>query len=136
MPCRDFIETHSTEYYGEPLADKDQEIERLRKRMSFIESALCGTITALEFQNTVVRCSPYPVYGLIDYDAVGIKRSEFESWHKKHKNLDSRYLKEEHENNIVAENLNKELLREANLQRKKKVLEKLSEEDRQILGIR
>lgn len=121
MPCRDFYDDNPSDYYGPKLKDKDAEIERLKKQVSFSESALCLTLGTLkDVLNGIahdfdaeVKTNPLDI---LEFDESGITRNELEKWWEKHKKLDEQHRARR-----------KEMLR-------KQALAKLSKEERNALG--
>ena len=131
MPCRDYYDDHPEAFYGEQLADKEAEIERLKERISFAESALCGVLRTFED-----NAMPYPDYlwTVIDYKGAGISRKELEKWFAKHKALDEKIKKQEIER-IIREREQAE--RQKQITKKRDAaLAKLTPEERKLLGIK
>lgn len=93
MPCRDYYDDHPEAYYGPKLADKDKEIEKLRKQISFAESALCAVLRATDAQEA--DSFKYPIWGYIDFKAAGITSAELEQWRVNHEALDQKHREEE-----------------------------------------
>lgn len=93
MPCRDYYDDHPQEYYGPMLADKDKEIAKLKRQISFAESALCGTLAALKHcdQQLHKEGNENDYYGWIDFNDAGITRDSLKQWHKKHMELDAKH---------------------------------------------
>lgn len=91
MPCRDYYDDHPQDYYGPMLANKDKEIEKLRKQISFAESALCATLKA---GDELCKDRGYNFYAKIDFDSAGITASELSKWQKKHNALDAKHREE------------------------------------------
>lgn len=108
MPCRDYYDDHPQDYYGPKLANKDKEIKRLRKQISFAESALCLTLnTFQQFMEGVkydfddrIKTNPLDV---MDIEEAGINRKALEQWWKKHKALDLKHRAEEAARKACAE---------------------------------
>lgn len=124
MPCRDYYDDHPEAYYGKNLADKDKEIEKLKKQISFAESALCASLKALEnVINNVntdfkTEINPNPLVH-ISYNEAGITPTELAAWHKKHKALDAKHREQERLKKV-----------------KEEALAKLSDEEKRVLGIK
>lgn len=133
MPCRDYYDDHPEEYYGVQLQDKDKEIEKLKKQVSFAESSLCGLLTAFE-KYLKICCSDSKPYDHIDYAAAGITKKDLVKWHKKHRELDAKYRAEEQARIEKARKDEEE--RQSAERRRANALAKLTAEDKAILGIR
>ncbi len=103
MPCRDYYDDNPAAYYGPQLRDKDAEIAKLQKQISFAESALCQTLAALEQIVKQIPAEYGNFYDLIDYDAAGIARKDLVAWHKKHKEIDEKHRAEEQRRIAAAE---------------------------------
>lgn len=123
MPCRDFYDDYPEAYYGPKIQSKDEEIEKLKKKVSFAESALCLALNTLEqvllgvrkdFDDEI-KTNPFDV---MDMEEAGITRKDLEKWWKKHKKLDEKHRAKE----------KKEQLR-------KQALDKLTTEERKALGL-
>lgn len=121
MPCRDYHDDHPQEYYGPMLADKAQEIERLKKQIAFAESALCAALNALEHVDSLVETqSPKQgdFYDWVNVEEAGISKKELVKWHKRHKVLDARHREQERLERV-----------------KEAALAKLTDEEKRALGI-
>lgn len=131
MPCRDYYDDHPEAFYGEQLADKEAEIERLKERISFAESALCGVLRAVE-DNVISYYND--LWAVIDYKGAGISRKKLEKWFTKHKALDEKIKKQEIER-IIREREQAE--RQKQITKKRDAaLVKLTPEERKLLGIK
>jgi hypothetical protein len=139
MPCRDYYDDHPQDYYGPQLKSKDAEIAKLKKQVSFAESALCQTLAAFEKALLNVRkdyddkvfVNPMDY---IDYKEAGIARQQLEEWLVRHKELDAKHRASEAEKKRKAsEERRKKMETE---RRKQEALSKLSSEDKKILGIK
>ena len=131
MPCRDYYDDNPQAYYGPQLADKDAEIKKLKKQISFAESALCAVLRAGE-NNVGERIGN--ILDLVDFPAAGIKQKELEKWFENHKVLDEKIKKEKAEKMkkaraamIERERLNKE---------RNAALAKLTPAERKMLGVK
>lgn len=120
MPCRDYYDDHPEKYF------KDVTEPALKKQIAFAESALCQTLADFERVLTALHEAHPDIYELspkpldhINYTEAGITRKELEQWWKQHKKLDAKHRE--------AERLKK--LRAS-------ALSKLSEEERNVLGVR
>lgn len=122
MPCRDYYDENPSAYYGPTLADQNKEIEKLKKQISFAESALCQTLAALEHVDMLVETvSPKQgsFYNWINVKEAGITTEQLIEWHKNHKALDAKHREEER-------------LKKLRLY----ALTKLSAEEKAVLGIK
>lgn len=121
MPCRDYYDDHPEAYYGPKLKDQEAEIAKLKKQISFAESALCATLSALEHVNglTEVPHLPGQFYEWIDHDEAGITRESLINWHKQHKELDAKHREQERLQKVRTD-----------------ALKKLSDEEKKALGIK
>jgi precorrin isomerase len=129
MPCRDYYDDNPAAYYGPKLADKDKEITKLMKQISFAESALCASLDALI--KTSGKDDPFFD---INFKEAGITRTELEDWHSVHKALDAKHRAEEAEKNRKkAAALEK--IRVAEL-RKSAALAKLTPEEIELLNLK
>ena len=131
MPCRDYYDDHPQAYFGDQLANKDQEIKKLKNRISFAESALCGVLRAGE-KNVGERIGN--LIDLIDFEDAGIKQKELEKWFAEHKILDERIRKEAANKKTIA--LMKKTEADVKRRKKRQALAKLSEEERILLGVK
>lgn len=92
MPCRDYYDDHPEAYYGPQLANKDAEIEQLKKRIAFTESALCGILRAADAQ----EADSFKLGNLwryINFPDAGITPEELKSWRVKHEAADKKARK-------------------------------------------
>lgn len=138
MPCRDYMDDHPHIYYGEQLFNKDLEIERLNKKLSFAESSLCAVLRAIEnagldvFSSNSTGRSAWRTV-IIDWKDAGVSSKELENWFVEHKRADAivrEKVKKEKEARLLKEAKAKELK-----QKKEAALSKLTIEERKILGI-
>jgi hypothetical protein len=116
MPCRDFYDDHPSAYY-------ESEVSGLRRQVSFAESVLCQTLAALE------KAVGNPL-DLIDYREAGVTRSELEKWWKNHKALDAKHRAEE------AAKKKEAAEKRAKAKKRKELLAKMSDEEKEILGLK
>lgn len=120
IPCRDYYDDHPEQYFKEVTEPA------LKKQIAFAESALCQTLADFERVLTILvkaypdiwELSPHPLDN-INYAEAGITRKELEQWWKQHKKLDAKHRE--------AERLKK--IRET-------ALNKLTEEERKVLGVK
>lgn len=122
MPCRDYYDDHPEAYYGPKLADKDKEIEKLKKQVSFAESALCAALNALEHVDSLVETvSPKTgtYYDWLNYAEAGIEKKALLFWHAKHRALDKKHREEERLKKVRED-----------------ALAKLTDEERKVLGVK
>lgn len=130
MPCRDYYDDHPEVYYGEQLKNKNEEIKKLKNRISFAESALCGALRAGE-NNVGERIGNF--MDLIDFEDVGVTRDELEKWFKNHKIVDER-VRAERARAEASKKAREAATKEKN--RKKQIaLSKLTIEDKEALGL-
>jgi hypothetical protein len=119
MPCRDYYDDHPEAYYGPQLKNKDEEIERLKKQVSFAESALCATLKGFEaVLNHATQIDYVDPLEHIPLSEAGITQKELQDWRAKHAALDKKH-KEAEKVKLV-----------------KKALAKLSAEERAALGLK
>jgi len=137
MPCRDYYDDHPQDYYGPKLASKDAEINKLKKQVSFAESALCAALQALEHVDTQIETVSPKVgdfYDWLNFNEAGITKADLEVWHERHKELDMLHRAAE------AERKHKEAEEKRKKQdaarKKAAALSKLSEEEKKLLGIK
>lgn len=129
MPCRDYYDDHPEAYYGPMMKSKDEEISKLRKQISFAESALCEALKSLEHvSSTATKQSDW--YDWINYGDAGITKTELVSWHTAHKELDRKHRAA----------LERKIAKETEELRLKEVAKnarsKLTAEERKVLGIK
>jgi predicted ribosome quality control (RQC) complex YloA/Tae2 family protein len=137
MPCRDYIDDNPSAYFGPQLKKKDDEIDRLQKKLSFAESALCATLRAIENAGINIY-QPHKSTSLdspmIDWKNAGITSNELYKWFENHKKVDAAIRAK------IAKQKQEALLKQKKeneiLEKKNKALKKLSKEERQILGIK
>ena len=116
MPCRDYYDDHPQAYF------KDVTEPALKKQISFAESALCQVLAALKHVDSLVETiapKQGDFYDWINFKEAGITKTQLVKWHKDHKALDDKHREAER----------KEKLR-------KIALDKLSAEERELLGIK
>jgi len=130
MPCRDYYDDHPEAYFGEKLKDKDAEITKLKKQVSFAESALCAALNALDN-----RCREWedPI-DMIDCIEAGISRDALRSWRTKHQELDARHRAEEAERKAEAKR--EAEMKKKTLKLKSEALAKLNPDERKALGLK
>lgn len=122
MPCLDYYDENSSAYYGPTLEDQSKEIEKLKKQISFAESALCQTLAALKHVDSLVETvSPKQgsFYNWINVKEAGITTEQLIEWHFKHSALDAKHREEERLKKLRADALNK-----------------LTDEEKAVLGIK
>lgn len=131
MPCRDYMDDNPGAYYGERLRDKEAEIERLQKKLSFAESTLCAVLRAIEKAGLNLFNNIGPID--VDWVDAGVKPKDVSTWFFKHKEIDmairARTAKER------AEKLEKEAKAKALKRAKEAALKKLTPEERKLLGV-
>lgn len=97
MPCRDYYDDHPQEYYGNRLATAEDEIAKLKKQISFAESALCATLKAMESivapPNSGINNSS--IFRWINFEEAGITQKQLMAWQKKHLALDKKHRAQE-----------------------------------------
>lgn len=126
MPCRDYYDDHPEAYYGPKLKDQEAEIAKLKKQISFAESALCATLDALALADCNLTDyeggdrSTIDFYAWINFGDAGIDRESVVKWHKRHKEIDA-------EHRAMEQERLKKVRSEA--------LKKLSDEEKKVLGI-
>lgn len=109
MPCRDFEDDRNVLTNGE------------RKELKMLEAAMCGILTVLENHAAVPPIDE--VFAFVDWKEAGVSRAELERWWYVHKAADAvRRAREE------AERVKAEL--------KKSALDKLTDEEKQALGLK
>ena len=102
MPCRDYYDDHPEAYFGQHLDDKNTEIEKLQKQVSFAESALCATLNTLEdavkaldaVHGIASNGGDVPsrnMYDYIDFVEAGITRQDLQDWREHHQKLDAQH---------------------------------------------
>lgn len=133
MPCRDYYDDNPAAYYGPKLADKDAEIAKLRKQISFAESALCQTLAALDDLFEDAQCRG-EFYDTIDFAAAGITKAELVKWHTRHKELDAKHRADELRRKAAAEA--KQKAAEKVKQERADARAKLTPAERKLLGVR
>lgn len=89
---------------------RDVKEPALKKQIAFAESALCATLDA--FQRELHKDEN--VFDYIDYKSAGITREELEKWRIDHKALDEKHREEA----------------------KKRALAKLTQEEKELLGLK
>ena len=119
MPCRDYYDDHPSAYY-------ESEVRGLQKQVSFAESALCQTLAALE-RTVLIGVDPLD---LINYKEAGITRTELEKWWTNHKALDAKHRAEE------AAKKKEAAAKKAKAKKKKELLAKMTDEEKEILGLK
>jgi len=119
MPCMTYYDDNPEDYYGPKLKSKDAEIEKLKKQVSFAESALCATLNSLEsvlnHDHQVEYVDPLDY---INYPEAGITKPDLKSWRKRHAELDKKHRAKEKERLI------------------KEALAKLSDSEKDALGLK
>lgn len=134
MPCRDFYNLYPEERFGKELVDKNAEIDRLKQRLAFAESALCGVLTSLDRYVRVVCCSSSPIYEHVNYNEIGISKEELVKWHFVHQTQDLKFREIEAKQIEIERKKKEEVEKKKN--RKAMLLARLSEEDKVLLGIK
>lgn len=145
MPCRDYYDDHPEEYFGAQLKDKDAEIAKLKKQVSFAESALCATLNSLEAAVKTVNTlylatsstgieAQQDMYDYIDFKEAGISKQALQNWRERHQELDQKHRAEEaaRKKAKMAATMKK---RRAE-QLRANALEKLTVEERAALGLK
>lgn len=117
MPCRDYYDDHPQAYYGPQLASKEAEIEKLKKQISFAESALCATLKVVKN------------FADLDLDEAGITQNELRDWWIVHQELDRLHREEERQRK------QHEQLKMVNRIKQQEALTLLSTEQQKLLGI-
>lgn len=134
MPCRDFYDDHPQDYYGPMLKDRAREIEKLRKQISFAESALCAALSALESAHNRDAEQPDDFYDWIIFSDAGITKEQLVKWHIEHKRLDALHRAEEERKRQQSEKKLQQL--EKRKQTKAAALAKLTDEEKKVLGVK
>lgn len=117
MPCITYYDDHPREYFGPPLASKDDEIEKLKKKVAFAESALCAALKVVEN------------FADLDLDEAGITQNELRDWWIVHQELDRLHREEERQRK------QHEQLKMVNRIKQQEALTLLSAEQQKLLGI-
>jgi hypothetical protein len=120
MPCRDYYADHPNEYFQNVTEPA------LKKQVSFAESALCQTLRALEYVDSLVETITPKLgdfYDWIDFEAAGIKKADLLSWHANHKALDKKHRAEE-------------MAKKEKARLKKAALAKLTPDEKIALGLK
>jgi hypothetical protein len=131
MPCRDYMDDNPGAYYGEQLRDKAAEIERLQKKLSFAESALCAVLRSTENAGFDVFYKTGTIY--VDWVDAGLNPKEVSAWFVKHKEVDKQVR--EKAKKAQMEKLAKEANARALKQAKEAALKKLTLAERKLLGV-
>lgn len=105
MPCRDYYDDHPEQAFRDLIEPE------YKKKIAFLESALCGAMNALEKHNL-------ETYKVIDFKEAGITPKELKTWYKEHQKQDSIRKAEEAKKKI-----------------KENALAKLTAEEKEILGL-
>lgn len=136
MPCRDYMDDNPSVYYGQQLNNKEAEIKRLNRKLSFAESALCAVLRAIENAGMDIN-QPYKSTSLgspmVDWKDAGITSKELADWFERHKKADA-FIREKKAKEEAAK-LAKEKKQQEREAKKQKALEKLTLEERQLLGV-
>lgn len=118
MPCYD-------DRGREESYEATRELKLTNKKLEKIEAMLCMVLTTLEEENELGHFKE-----LFNYKESGVSREELMLWWREHREADAKRRREEYE---AAEKARKKAEREAERQ---KVLEKLSPEERKLLGVK
>lgn len=130
MPCRDYYDDHPEEYYGPKLANKDKEIDRLKKQVAFAESALCAVLRAGE---DICKEQGYHFFTKIRFEEAGITPTQLADWFRKHQQLDE--LHREAEQKKAQKALARVEAKRRLTELKESALAKLSDEEKAALNL-
>jgi chromosome segregation ATPase len=136
MPCRDYYHDHPKDYYGPKLATLDEEVDKLKKQISFAESALCAALKAMELMEEAVADPGQggDIFQWIDFKEAGITKKQLVAWRNKHAALDKKHRE------LEAKRLAAEQAKRDAEQRKKELQRsarsKLTPEELQALGVK
>lgn len=98
MPCRDYYDDHPQEYYGAKLSSAEDEIEKLKKQISFAESALCAALKAMEsMERGMSTGGAIDIFRWFDFKDAGITKKQLVAWQNKHRALDEKHRRLEKE---------------------------------------
>lgn len=102
-----------------------RELKLTNKKMEKIAAMLCMVLSTLEEENELGHFKE-----LFNYKESGVSREDLMTWWREHKDADAKRRREEYE---AAEKARKKVEREAERQ---KVLERLTPEERELLGVK
>lgn len=109
MPCRDYYDDHPNQYFKDILQAKlEEQVDVLKKRVAFAESALCMMVQLWENEDFQLDEIPQEFY-----DGAGIKYNELVLWWSEHSARDEEIKK----------------------QKREAALKKLTAEERKLLGV-
>ena len=119
MPCRDYYSE------GEELRMEQQATAKLKKQNDKLTRMLCAITTTIEEEGEL-----FHFLTLTNWKESGVTEDEYREWWRRHKIEDAKRKERERED---RERMLDEMVKE---QKRKDALEKLTDEERKLLGVK